>query len=253
MSGMSFIVGPAASGKSNLVSALLQISKDSEKKTISLNLDPGVMHIPYKPDIDIRNYIDINEVTDKYGLGPNGTLLLTMDLATSFIDKINREIDDINPDHIIVDTSGQMELFAYRASGLFMSETLKADNKCIIFLLDSIFCQDPRNFLTSVLLSTSVHFRFMYPVINVLNKIDLVSKEILNREINWTKNRDILTDEIYDNVKGDEASHLIELNKFLAKSVGNPWFIPVSSHTLENMTQLIASISRLLFAGDDIF
>ena len=39
------------------------------------------------------------------------------DLIASKINEIQDEVNNINPDYLIVDTPGQIELFAYRSSG----------------------------------------------------------------------------------------------------------------------------------------
>ena len=39
------------------------------------------------------------------------------DLIASKIDQIQNEVDQINPDYLIVDTPGQIELFAYTPVG----------------------------------------------------------------------------------------------------------------------------------------
>jgi len=65
-----FVTGTAGSGKSLLTSKLLQWYKDRGAFSASLNLDPGSLKLPYEPDIDVRNYVDINTLMDTYELGP---------------------------------------------------------------------------------------------------------------------------------------------------------------------------------------
>ena len=65
-----FITGTAGSGKSLLTSKLLQWYNDRDSFSISLNLDPGTLDLPYEPDVDVRNYIDINTLMSSYQLGP---------------------------------------------------------------------------------------------------------------------------------------------------------------------------------------
>ena len=57
-----FITGTAGAGKSLLTSRLFEMYEDNGTLPITINLDPGVTNIPYSADIDIRNYIDINEI-----------------------------------------------------------------------------------------------------------------------------------------------------------------------------------------------
>jgi hypothetical protein len=50
-----------------------------EYDVITMNLDPGVVRLPYSPDIDVRQFVDYNDIVDRYELGPNGALIVAMD------------------------------------------------------------------------------------------------------------------------------------------------------------------------------
>src|ERR671932_111995 len=97
-----FITGTAGSGKSLLTSRLLQWYKDSQSYPISLNLDPGAVNLPYQPDIDVRNYIDINTLMETYDLGPNGSLIMASDMIATKLQDIQDEVDNLNPYYIII-------------------------------------------------------------------------------------------------------------------------------------------------------
>ncbi|MEM3269317.1 MAG: ATP/GTP-binding protein, partial [Saccharolobus sp.] len=66
-----FILGTAGSGKTTLTKNLQDYLLDNEMDTAVINLDPAVEKLPYKPDFDVRDYIDTYEVMTTYGLGPN--------------------------------------------------------------------------------------------------------------------------------------------------------------------------------------
>lgn len=54
-----------------------------EKKDIipySVNLDPAVQFTPYSPQDDIRTEVKYKEVMKKYGLGPNGAIMTSLNL-----------------------------------------------------------------------------------------------------------------------------------------------------------------------------
>ena len=76
--------------------------------------NPAVSELPYLPDVDIRDHIDINNIIETYGLGPNGAIIMAHDLISTKIQDIQLEVDELNPDYILIDTPGQIELFAYR-------------------------------------------------------------------------------------------------------------------------------------------
>jgi len=61
-----FVTGTAGAGKSLLTSKLIEWYKDNNFYPISLNLDPGVISLPYEPDVDVRNYIDIGKIMSEH-------------------------------------------------------------------------------------------------------------------------------------------------------------------------------------------
>ncbi|MFB5618585.1 MAG: ATP/GTP-binding protein, partial [Candidatus Nitrosomaritimum aestuariumsis] len=131
-----FITGTAGSGKSLLTSKLYDYYTQNSAFVASLNLDPGVENVPYTCDIDVRDYVDIVSVMKNYDLGPNGALVMANDLIASKIDDIRNEVERVNPDYLLVDTPGQIELFAYRSSGRFIVENITSEEKTNIFLFD---------------------------------------------------------------------------------------------------------------------
>ena len=129
-----FIVGTAGSGKSLLTSSFLEWLKIEKQKVATLNPDPGALTLPYTPDIDVRDYINIEEIMTKYGLGPNGALIMAADLIADEAERIGRDLEALNPDLVLVDTPGQMELFAFRASGPYIARELTKEPKaCLLY------------------------------------------------------------------------------------------------------------------------
>lgn len=129
-----FIIGTAGSGKSLLTASFTEWLKMSKQKVTTINLDPGVITLPYSPDIDVRDYVSIGELMEKHGLGPNGALVMAADLIAEETDTIAEEIENENPDMVIVDTPGQMELFAFRASGPYIVSELTKEPKANLFV-----------------------------------------------------------------------------------------------------------------------
>jgi GTPase SAR1 family protein len=134
-----FIVGTAGSGKSFLTAAFSDWLKLKRQEVISVNLDPGVLNLPYTPDVDVREYVSIEKLMDQYSLGPNGALIMAADLVATEIEAIREDVEEFNADYVLIDTPGQMELFAYRSSGTYLTHVLSGDEKSMVFLADSIF------------------------------------------------------------------------------------------------------------------
>ena len=109
-----FVSGTAGSGKSLLSSKLYDYYTKNGAFTAVLNLDPGVENLPYSCDVDVRDFVDIVSIMQQYDLGPNGALVMAADLIASKIDDIQNEVNRVNPDYLIVDTPGQIELFVVK-------------------------------------------------------------------------------------------------------------------------------------------
>ncbi len=99
-----FITGTAGSGKSILTSKILQYYEKNGAFASVLNLDPGVESLPYTPDVDVRDYVDIVTLMKQYDLGPNGSMIMASDLIASKLDQIENQVGRVNPDYLIVDT-----------------------------------------------------------------------------------------------------------------------------------------------------
>jgi GTPase SAR1 family protein len=246
-----FITGTAGSGKSLLTSRLLQWYKDNQSYPISLNLDPGAVNLPYEPDIDVRNYIDINTLMETYDLGPNGSLVMASDMIASKLEDIQNEVDNLNPDYIIIDTPGQIELFAFRASGPYFVSNFQSDNKVTLFLFDGMLVSCPINYISIALLASSIKLRLKTAQVNVLTKRDLIIEKI-HGILEWSSSSTSLESAL-NNEKDTEYSLL---SKDLARSMAKGGFmqniIAVSSLTMSGMVNLSATLSRILNQGEEI-
>ncbi len=246
-----FVTGTAGSGKSLLTAKLLQWYRDNNAYPITLNLDPGVVSLPYDPDVDVRNYIDIGTLMESYGLGPNGSLIIASDMIATKLDEIQKEVDELNPDYLIVDTPGQIELFAFRASGPYLAVNLHADNKVTLFAFDGILVSSPINFVSISLLASSVKLRLKMTQINVLTKRDLVIDKVKNI-MDWASSNMALEQVL----NGEEDAEYSLLTKDLARSLSRGGFaqslIAVSSLTMTGMLNLAAALARAINLGEDV-
>ena len=109
-----FVTGTAGAGKSVLASRLLQWYSDNKSYSVSLNLDPGADSLPYEPDVDVRDYVNIKAIMEDYNLGPNGSLIIASDLISTHLEEIQNEVNELNPDVVVIDTPGQIELSSQR-------------------------------------------------------------------------------------------------------------------------------------------
>jgi len=245
-----FVTGTAGSGKSMLTSKILEYYQKNGVFASVLNLDPGVESLPYRPDVDVRDYVDIVQIMKQYDLGPNGSMIMANDLIASKIDDIQNEIHGVNPDYLIVDTPGQIELFAYRASGPFFIQNIDASEKTNIFLYDGTMIASPTNFISISLLATSIKLRLGLPTINVMTKTDLIPDKI-DQVLKWSSDPISLEEEL-KTLEGETYSFATDILRTLNIGEFAGDLIPISNLTGEGMVNLQAALSRIINLGEEV-
>ncbi|MHA1276373.1 MAG: ATP/GTP-binding protein [Candidatus Helarchaeota archaeon] len=249
---VEFFIGCAGTGKSTLTGIYRDWLNDQpDLDAIAINFDPGAMRLPYKADIEIRDYIRVEDVIEEYKLGPNGALVASTDLTINFLNQIKQEINELRPNHIIVDTPGQMELFAFRSSGLYIFASLGGQNSVMNYLIDPNLAQRPSGFVTAIYLGLSVQTRFHVPQQYILSKIDLLSQEKVEEIIQWSTDFDMLENALNLETKGESRelnTQLIHALKILNIS-GE--LLPISSLESIGIADLYQSISRIALGGED--
>jgi GTPase SAR1 family protein len=245
-----FIIGTAGSGKSMLTAAFSEWLKMSKQDVAIVNLDPGALMLPYSPHVDVRNYVDVGGLMEKYGLGPNGALIMAADLIADEIEQISKEVEDLNSDIVLVDTSGQMELFAFRASGPYIASELTREPKALVYLFDAVFSVNPLNYVSNLFLSAAVYNRFLLPQVHLLSKCDLLPKEEADKIVDWSANPKALDTSIDQKLEG--TKRLLSRNMMLAiHHIGLKFLlIPVSAKTNDGMVNFNMALERILAGGE---
>jgi len=175
------LVGPAGSGKSYLADALGDWMEFNELSVARVNLDPAAEWIPYEPDVDVRSYVDARAVMRKYKLGPNGALVASVDMMVEYADKLREEIEAAGSNYVIIDTPGQMELFAFRDTGPYVVHEITRGHKTVtVFIVDSVFASNPRSLASTLLLALSTRLRMGLPQVTVVSKVDLLEPSRLD-------------------------------------------------------------------------
>ena len=245
-----FVTGTAGSGKSLLTARLLEWYHNHDVSPISINLDPGVSKLQYDPDVDVRDLIDFYSIMEDYNLGPNGSIILANDLISTKIDEIQDQVQELNPDYVIVDTPGQIELFAYRSSGPYFISNFYSDTKVALFTMDGTLATSPISFVSLMFLSQSIKLRLNIPQINVLTKRDKIIEK-LPEILKWSDSITSLQHSL--NLEKDIEQSLIskDLIRTLYKSGNMVSPIAVSNITMNGMINLSAALSRILTHGEE--
>ncbi|MEM2275462.1 MAG: ATP/GTP-binding protein, partial [Thermoproteota archaeon] len=129
-----FLIGTAGSGKTTFVKNFSEWIESKGVDVARINLDPGVVNLPYTADFDVRTYVSTEKLMRDLGLGPNSALTVASDLIAVKVHEISEEIETMGYEIAIVDTPGQIELFAFRPVGRVFSEHFLEGPRMVIYL-----------------------------------------------------------------------------------------------------------------------
>jgi len=240
-----FFIGTAGSGKSTLVAALSNWMDERGFDVGIINLDPAAEYLPYVPDIDIRDRISARKIMKQYKLGPNASIVAAVDMMVTEAERVKEEMEAVGAPIYLIDTPGQMELFAFRQSGAYLIQKLSDVHSLVVYVADAVYVQSIDGFATTMLLALSSRIRFKKPQILVVNKADMLSEEALTNIVNWAESPDTLLESI------DLPSYDKEILRSIANMGGfvEPLFI--SAKTCEGLDKLYYQIQLHYTGGED--
>ncbi|MCL2711847.1 MAG: ATP/GTP-binding protein [Methanomassiliicoccaceae archaeon] len=246
-----YFVGTAGCGKSSLVCAFKEWLDSAGIDSIIINLDPGADTLPYVPDIDIREWIDLQDVMDEYSLGPNGAQVVCADLMAMNINKLTDVLDTYRTEYVLIDTPGQLELFAFRRSSDIITGALGRERSMTAFLADPMLCKTSNGFVSVMMLSSLVQFRLRMPTVNILSKADIPSTDELERLMTWFSDPDALYGDMLDNDTDPQTVIGMELFKAMENIGVFASITAVSSKDSIGMEDLYATAQQCFFGGED--
>lgn len=185
------VVGPPGSGKTTYCNGMQQFCSLLHRNAQVLNLDPANDdYDQYDTIFDIsRDLVHLQEVMLSLDLGPNGGLLYCMEYLANHVDTVVtileerfHGMDTTTTPYLILDFPGQVELFTHGTCiSSFLQELSKRLNLrlCGVHLMDATMCWEATKYLSAALVSTTTMLRLELPMIHVLSKIDLISKQEL--------------------------------------------------------------------------
>ena len=246
MKAIIFFVGPAGTGKSTLTGSLLGYMEDTNRDVAVVNLDPGADELPYEADLDIREEITLEKMMKEYGLGPNGAQIAAADAVALHAGEIRKTLEGMNPDYVLVDTPGQMELFAFRVSGRVIVDTVGGKESFILFLADPNLLRTPLDFVSTLFLASSVHFRFPYPMLMVASKADLLDEDAEERVLRWSSDPEAL----HADLLGEGPSMAKELGIGMLRTLGElllpGQMVPVSSVSGRGLDKILEHVDQVM-------
>jgi GTPase SAR1 family protein len=155
-----YFVGTAGSGKSSLVYSFKEWMTLQGLDCITVNLDPGAEFVPYDIDVDIRDWVRVQDVMEEYQLGPNGAQIVCADLMAVRVNELVEAIEGFKTPYVLIDTPGQIELFAFRKSSEVIIDAMGKEDSFLVFLSDPHLSKTPVGFVSSMMLcATTIQVR----------------------------------------------------------------------------------------------
>lgn len=145
-----------------------------------VNLDPAAEVFEYTPAVDIRELIHIDDVMEdeEMHFGPNGGLVYCMEFLLENTSWLEEQLGETEDDYFLFDCPGQIELFIHLDIMKKFVDFLQSWSfrVCAVFVIDSHFMINSASFISASMASLSAMVSIEVPWVNVLTKIDLLSR-----------------------------------------------------------------------------
>lgn len=233
-------------------------------------MDPAAEHFEYQPLIDIRELIHLDDAMsdEELHFGPNGGLVFCIEylienqewlkeqLCGGGGDEENEPIDnDPDDDYILFDLPGQIELYTHLNVGRQLVELLTSWNFRVasVFVLDSQFMIDGAKFLSGTMAALSVMVNMELPHINVLSKMDLLSKSARGQLDKYLEPdaRALLGQVTNESAWGRKYRKLSEAIGNLIEDFSLVRFTPLNLNDEESIADLLLIIDNMIQYGED--
>ncbi len=246
-----YFVGTAGAGKSTMVAAYDRWCKQHGLSTVLVNLDPGAEQLPYQPDIDIRDTIDLATVMEEHQLGPNGAQVAAADLIALQLGDLRDEIDGYRADLILIDTPGQIELFVFRMSGKVIMEGLNPERSVLAYHLDPYLARTASGFASQLMLAATTRFRFSQPLIHLLTKQDAIDDDSLHTILQWGSDPESLEADILAEEAGMDTELATNVSRLLETMGLEHTLIPTSAQDDSGLDDLYALVQATVGGSED--
>nr|QBH74292.1 hypothetical protein [Thermobia domestica] len=251
------VMGPAGSGKSTYCTTILQHAENMKRTVNVINLDPAAEYFDYQPMADIRELIHLDDAMEDEDLrfGPNGGLVFCMEYLLQNLDWLEEQLGDDDDDYTIFDCPGQIELYTHMTVMKQLVDALQQWNfrVCGVFLIDSQFMVDSSKFLSGTMAALSVMVNLEIPHVNVLSKIDLLSKSAKKQLDNYLEpDPHNLLGEMETGSKWNQKyKNLTEAIGKLIDDYSLVRFYPLDIRDEENIGDLLLTVDNIIQFGED--
>jgi GPN-loop GTPase len=251
-SGTVYFTGTAGAGKTSFVRAFSEWLKTAGYDATVVNLDPGLEGSDFEPDVDIREWVRLADIQDEYGLGPNGAQVAAADMIALKVFDVKQAIQELRSDYVLIDTPGQIELFAFREASKAIVDALSGDRSVISFLFDPALSRTPGGFVSLLMLCATVEFRFRLPMVNALTKVDALTPEQLEQISQWTAEPETLYTAVQADTPTPDAQLSTEIFRALETMGSLTGLLSTSAKEGTGFEAFYQSTQRVFGGGEDI-
>ncbi|KFW83266.1 GPN-loop GTPase 3, partial [Manacus vitellinus] len=222
-----------------------------------VNLDPAAEHFSYPVMADIRELIEVDDVMEDESLrfGPNGGLVFCMEYFANNFNWLEESLGHVEDDYILFDCPGQIELYTHLPVMKQLVEQLQQweFRVCGVFLVDSQFMVESFKFISGILAALSAMISLEIPQINIMTKMDLLSKKA-KKEI-----EKYLDPDMYSMI--EDSTNILKSKRFkkLTKSIcgliddyGMVRFLPFDRSDEESINIVLQHIDFTIQYGEDL-
>ncbi|MFX1486417.1 MAG: ATP/GTP-binding protein [Promethearchaeota archaeon] len=243
-------IGPAGSGKTSLTNSLGRWLRESGYGVNYVNFDPGCENLPYQPDFDIRTMFTTGQIMKEEQIGPNAAIIEAVRLMKEKSDEVIRNISNLEEEHILVDTPGQMDVFLFHEAGPELLRKLEKLGRVIaVFILDATFASKPSGLVVAELLANAIELYLAIPTITALNKSDMEVRDDLDRLINDPNYFEAV---IKSESEGLMKDLIFSILKASSSVKGSSRTVKVSAKTGEGLDELYNIIHEVFCACGDL-
>ena len=250
--GTVYFTGTAGAGKTSLVRAFAEWMRSAGFDATVVNLDPGSEADEASADVDIREWVRLTDLQSEYDLGPNGAQVVAADMVALKVFEVRQAVQELQSDYVLVDTPGQIELFAFRESSKAIVDALSGDRSVISFLYDPVLARTAAGFVSLLMLGATVEFRFRLPTVNVLAKSDVLAAEQLAEVMGWSDDPGAL----YEAIRQDTPTPDVQLSTEMFRAIETMGplvgLMPTSAKEGSGLEELYHAFQRVFAGGEDL-
>ncbi|KAG1681400.1 GPN-loop GTPase 3 [Nymphon striatum] len=251
------VIGPAGCGKSTYCSTILAHTEAMNRPVKVINLDPAAEYFDYAATADIKDLISLEDAMsdEELRFGPNGGLIFCMEYLVENNEWLEESVGtDEDDDYILFDCPGQIELYTHMTVMKKFVDILTNwnFNVCCVYLLDSQFMIDSSKYISGVMTALSAMTNIETPHVNILSKIDLLSKRSRKKLKEYLEpGMDIVP---FEEDSAQWNNKHLKLSQTIAKLIDDyslVRFIPLNSKDEDSISDVLLYIDTALQFGED--